>query len=250
MSDTFGPRPYGPSEFLLGLERAYCFVPAVVLTCTLSHYRSAILNKTPCVRPSLLLWFKVGTATAIAAAQLLIIGRWWQSGVDPTALAWLGAFLSGVGVYSLVALVYTSHLFSANSMPFLTIFLTMTLFFDVAIVETYFNPFGADGITHPKAFVLLKLALLLLEQLSKRHLALQPHLGISGQTLETPLVQWFKRIYTFDFYSDIIPDDVRRVKEDSPQELLEDLFMGQWNEGTLIILNVNAYSDCRRNVTN
>ncbi|KAJ6785943.1 hypothetical protein PWT90_03893 [Aphanocladium album] len=230
MAAIFGPRPYGPSEFLLGLEQMYCFFPAVVLNCMLANSLPELCGKPLCVRRNALLWTKLGVAVALAGVQTSIVVRWCQSGVSSNTLDIVGAVLSCTSALSLVALVYVRHLYVPQTKPFLSMFLVYTLLFDVVLYESYFNPPCADGVRRPsRALVVLKLGLLYLEQVSKRRFVINSHLisGL-GPDSDIPLVRFLRNIFVHDFETELTLENTRKIKAALEQKQINELFARRW----------------------
>lgn len=233
MAATFGPQPYGPSDFLLGLEQAYCFIPAMVLICTLPFYLP-YLRQWPCVKPNGLLWGKLGVVGALASVQLFTVARWWRYGHESNSLDWLGAALSCLGAFSLAVMLYISHAYYVRSIPLLNLWLVATVVADIAIAHTYFNPKIPGSAQGPQnTIAALKVSLLVLEQVSKHALVLRRHLDSPmDQEDETPLETLLKQFFTIAFQVDFTQEERHRLQDGFGQERLNQRFSIYWEQGT------------------
>ena len=171
MDDSFGPRLFGHFDFTLLFEHSiFELAPACLVIFVAPFYIYTILKGTPRVRFGSLLWAKLALAAALNGLQIANAALWWNSPLD-SSLAKAAAIMSCVSAVCIAILLLAGHVYFLHSPGFLSIFLSVTMLFDIAITRTYFNRHGLAtlGAVHATISV-IKLALVILEEVSKRSL--------------------------------------------------------------------------------
>lgn len=169
--DSFGPRLSGHFDFTLLFEHGFFrILPSCAVLISVPIYAWKIAKSPRLVNSGLLLWAKMVVAVAIAAIQLTSVVLWCQS-PQSTRAAQAASVLTFLASLATAFLTYTSHVYFFQTVAFLIVYLSGTLLFDLVTVYTYFNRASLRtlaGITC--ALPALRLALILLEEVSKRSL--------------------------------------------------------------------------------
>lgn len=209
-------------------------VPAGVILFSSPFYiykahRSAIL----CTRPGLLLWAKLALAFALATLHVASAAIWWKQPLD-SSLARAASILSCVTAICIALVAYIGHLYFVRSPSFLSLFLTATLLCDAAVTRTYFNRTGLDALARLHAPIpILKFALLILEEISKKSLMpeqLRSALGkeaVAGFWNKT-LFLWINSTLLLGFRGVLTIEDLTSIDPQFDPEKLQDEFAKQW----------------------
>lgn len=241
MEIVYGPRPYGPSDFLVALEQLYNLVPAAMVALTMPLYLWKALTAKPCVRPGPLLWMKLGITVTIAGVQMAILRQWWWSPASSSLLTKTSALAAFISPISLGIITGIGHMYSTRSWPFLGVFLAVTVIVDAFAVHTYFNPLSIDHAEKPHHMIIgLKVALLLLEQVKKQPLQIGD--SASADTLgneergftSIPLLKWAKAVLLFGFRSQVVKESLSDVDEELEVAKLHQKFAANWQQGKYI----------------
>lgn len=171
MDDSFGPRLFGHFDFTLLFEHSiFEAAPGILVLFVVPFYIYRILKDKPLVRFGSLLWAKLALAAALTGLQIANAVLWWISPLDST-LAKAASIMSCVSAVGILIMLFAGHVYFLHSPAFLSIFLSTTMLFDIAITRTYFNRHGLAilGKVHLPIPV-LKLVLVILEEVSKRSL--------------------------------------------------------------------------------
>lgn len=182
MDDTsFGPRLLGRFDFTLLFEHTiFQIVPSVLAIFAAVFYVYKIFRATAIVRSGALLYIKLGFAAALVAIQVANLVLWSTSPLDhlDAKVARIAAAFSLVGSLCIAAVVYAGHVFFLRSPAFLGLFLTVSLPLDIVTTLTYHNRSGLGKVAALSISVpVLKLVILLLEEVSKRSLVRKEELG-------------------------------------------------------------------------
>lgn len=147
-------------------------------------------------------------------------GFWAVSQTYRTDVGIAAAALSCVGAFCLIAILYAEHTKSIQPSTFLSIYLSITLLLDVARTRSYFLRDNLQVISgFSIGIVMLKVALLLLEEVSKRDLVTgetgectndEMFSGFWNRTLflwlNSTLLRGFRTILSVDNLQDILPE--------------------------------------------
>ncbi|KAM3452690.1 hypothetical protein NHJ6243_009310 [Beauveria neobassiana] len=172
MDYTFGPVFPGEFDFTLLFERCMLgMVPAGIAILVLPVYLRAMASAINQVRPGRLLWAKLATATALVGIQLAAIILWRQAGLLRSDIALAASVLSFIASLAVAAILYIVHSFSLSPSSFLSIYLSITMAFDITMARSYFLRNSIDALGGLQAAVAgLKFVLMLLEEVPKRRL--------------------------------------------------------------------------------
>lgn len=170
MDYTFGPVFPGEFDFTLLFERCMLgMVPAGIAILVLPVYLRAMASAINQVRPGRLLWAKLATATALVGIQLAAIILWRQAGLLRSDIALAASVLSFNASLAVAAILYIVHSFSLSPSSFLSIYLSITMAFDITMARSYFLRNSIDALGGLQAAVAgLKFVLMLLEEVPKR----------------------------------------------------------------------------------
>lgn len=173
MDDSFGPRLLGHFDFTLLFEDTiFHIVPASVIVFATLFFVDKIKRGSPLVRAGLLLWIKLGVAVALGAVQVATTVLWFQSPLN-SRLSQGASIIAGISALCIGIIAYANHIYFIRPLPFLGLFLTITLLFDAATTRTYFLRTGLGSIARLHiAIPILKLIMLFLEEKSKRSLVI------------------------------------------------------------------------------
>ncbi|XWW94212.1 hypothetical protein V2A60_002155 [Cordyceps javanica] len=169
--DSFGPRLSGHFDFTLRFEHAFFqIIPCSSMILVLPYYIRIIVNSPALVRSGLLLWAKLALAAAVAVVQLTSIVLWHNSSLN-TSIAQAGSVLAFLASLGTVVVTYASHKHCLQPAVFLCLFLSGTFLLDLVSIYSYYHRESLGALTWLTcALPVLKLALIILEELSKRSL--------------------------------------------------------------------------------
>lgn len=236
MDDSFGPRLLGHFDFTLLFEHAiFQIIPSGIVIFTIPFYVYIIFKTRRIVRPSWLLWSKLLVAVAIAAIQLASVVFWYKSPLN-SRVAQAAAVLTFASSVGIVAITYASHAYFLQPVLFLALYLTLTLLFDLVTLRTYFNRNGLDTIAFLTcALPPLKVALLILEEVSKRPfiLAEQVRNSLSDEVIagfwNKSTFLWVNPLLLFGFRHVISTSDLPDIGHQFNSEKLYQNFKRSWD---------------------
>ncbi|EGX93450.1 multidrug resistance-associated protein, putative [Cordyceps militaris CM01] len=173
MDNSFGPGLLGHFDFtLLFIDIVFHVIPAGFILSTTPFFLAKIKNGPRVVRAGRLLWLKLALAGALAAVQAANAVLWFQSPLD-SALAEAASILSCVSAVCIGVILLANHAYFVRPLPFLGLFLTITLLLDIAATRAYFRRNGLGAIARLHIAVpVLKGLLILAEETSKRSLVI------------------------------------------------------------------------------
>lgn len=234
--DSLGPRLSGSFDFTLKFERiVFHIVPSAVVLLAIPYYLYKAITSRPAVRPGVLLWMKLATAAAIAGVQLAAV-VYWYTPPSTSKLAQAASFLSLLGSMGIVFLTYSSHTHYLQPLVFLALFLSVTLLFDLVTIYSYFRRAGLGSIARITcALPGLKLALLILEELSKRSLVIDPaQRSTSSEVVagfwSRSTFLWINPLLLFGFRNRIRNDHLPDIGPQFDSERQYRAFKRQWDK--------------------
>lgn len=238
MDESFGPRLFGHFDFTLLFEHSILeLAPACFLLFVVPFYMYAVSKGTPRARFGLLLWAKLALAAALIGLQIANAVLWWSSPLN-SALARAAGIMSCVSAVCILLLLFAGHVYFVHSPGFLSLFLSVTMLFDVAITRTYFNRHGLATLGKVHAPIpVVKVALVVLEEVSKRSL-------IRAETLRASLGHetlagfwnrstffWVNATLLIGFRSDITQDSLGNLDPQFDSDKLQTDFRRIWDTG-------------------
>ncbi|KAM3536194.1 hypothetical protein MY4038_000660 [Beauveria bassiana] len=236
MDNTFGPVFPGEFDFTLLFERCMLgMVPAGIAILVLPVYLRAMASAINQVRPGRLLWAKLATATALVGIQLAAIILWRQAGLLRSDIALAASVLSFIASLAVAAILYIVHSFSLSPSSFLSIYLSITMAFDITMARSYFLRNSIDALGGLQAAVAgLKFVLMLLEEVPKRRLfrSKLPRRGI-GETVgfwSRTLLLWVNPLLRVGFRKNISVQDLPDIGDRFDSKMLFDKFVSHWEQ--------------------
>ncbi|KAJ6785950.1 hypothetical protein PWT90_03900 [Aphanocladium album] len=238
MDNAVGPEPLRPSDFLNNFERLCCLVPALIIIGHAPFYISKIFYGHRVVQLTRLFWVKFAAVGTFSAIHISSVLQWWNIAAAGTRLDRASAYASYVGMPCLVLITCLEHLYCLQPGLFLTAFLSTTLLVDILAFPTYFySEVPVNAHNSHRTLAILKLSLLLLEQLPKYRV---PGLDGSISSRDTPRGEhgiWqaplfrFTKSYLFlGFSSNIGPDFFPDLRDEINAESGYKLFMLEWGK--------------------
>jgi len=148
------------------------------------------------------------------------------------------AVLSCASMLSVISITYAEHCRSLRSSSFLSVFLSITMLFNVARARSYFNRGGLESFgTLQVAIAALKLVLVALEEVSKQSLFQSEHdrssIGpeTSGGFWNRSLFVWVNNTLLIGFKNAICVEELPEIGIEFSTEGLSAKFQKRWNAG-------------------
>ncbi|OAA55637.1 ABC transporter, transmembrane domain, type 1 [Cordyceps fumosorosea ARSEF 2679] len=238
MDETFGPRLFGHFDFTLLFEHAiFELAPACLILFVVPLYLHKLWKGKPCVRCGSLLWAKLALAAALVGLHIANAVLWCNSPLDST-LAKVAGIMSCVSAACIIVIVLVGHVYFLHSPGFLGLFLSVSLLFDVAITRTYFNRNCLATLARVHAPIpVLKLALVVLEEVSKRSLIRAEYLRLSlgheavAGFWNRSIFFWVNATLLIGFRSNITQKTLGNLDPHFDSEKLQTDFRRIWENG-------------------
>lgn len=237
--DTFGPALHGAFDFTLRFELLFFFIiPSIFLLISLPFYIYSFFRSTSCVRAGILLWAKLSVALSLVAVQAAALACFHEPyakhGMDLSIPA-AATSLTFISAIVIAFLVYVGHVYHYSSPAFLGLFLTISVLLDIAAARSLslrqaFDPVSALQIAVP----VIKVIILILEEISKRSLLLDQQLRSSLSCEATAgfwsrsFFFWINGLLLTGFQHDITRDDIGDIRFDT--EALYQEFASHWDQ--------------------
>ncbi|KAM3446727.1 hypothetical protein MY3296_009396 [Beauveria thailandica] len=245
IDNKFGPVLPGKFDFTLLFELVMLgMVPAGIIILLMPFYLGRMLIATHKIRPGPLLWFKLANGTALIAVQLASIISWQKAGLYRSDVSLAASVMSFIASLCVVGLLYISHTFSLHQSSFLSIYLSATMLFDMAMARSYFLRGSLDSLGALQATIaVLKFTLAMIEEIPKHdpfhsspfRLGPAERGGFWGRAL----LLWVNPILRLGFAKDFTVDELPHIGDRYESELLFDQFIPIWNKvaamGTYIV---------------
>lgn len=233
--NSFGPRLLGHFDFTILFEHTlFDIIPSAMIIFATPFYIYKIIRGTALIRPGLLLCAKLLITAALIGVQAASIGLWSVAPIA-TRVTSAAATLTCVSAVCIAIIVVAGHIYFIRPLPFLGLFLTVTMLLDIASTITYFNRDALGTIAKLHVPVpLLKLALLVLEEVSKRSLTrakeLRSSLGDEAYAgfWNRSLLFWVNSILLFGFRRNITIDTMPGLHQHLDAETLHRQFEPLW----------------------
>ncbi|KAM0664858.1 hypothetical protein ACQRIU_006716 [Beauveria bassiana] len=236
--NEFGPILPGKFDFTLLFELVMLgMVPAGIVILLMPFYLGRMLLATHKVRPGPLLWFKLTAGTALIAVQLASIISWQKAGLYRSGVSLAASVMSFIASLCVVGLLYISHTFSLHQSSFLSVYLSATMLFDMAMTRSYFLRGSLDFLGALQATIaVLKFTLVVIEEIPKHHLFHSSSLRLGpaerGGFWGRALLLWVTPILRLGFVKDLSVDELPHIGDQYDSEPLFDKFVPNWNEVT------------------
>lgn len=235
IDNEFGPVLPGKFDFTLLFELVMLgMVPAGIVILLMPFYLGKMLIATNKVRPGPLLWLKLTAGTALIAVQLASIISWQKAGLYRSGVSLAASGMSFIASLCVVGLLYISHTFSLHQSSFLSIYLSATMLFDIAMTRSYFLRGSLDSLGALQATIaVLKLTLAVIEEIPKHHLFHSSTFRLGpaerGGFWGRALLLWVNPILHLGFVKDFSVDELPHIGDRYDSESLFDKFVPNWN---------------------
>ncbi|KAJ6781135.1 hypothetical protein PWT90_04854 [Aphanocladium album] len=234
----FGPQLPGHFDFTLLFENImFTIVPGGVAVLAIPFYLKLALRTTRSVRPGLLLWTKLVTGLAMLAVHITSLVLWQRASLFRSDLALSAAVMSLVSSASILATIYIAHTHSLQPSGFLSIFLSITATFDIAMTRSYFLREGLSTLGALQVTVaVLKFVLVVLEEVPKRSLFRNENQRdtASRETVSgfwsRAVFAWLNTLMIFGFRSEIKMESLPITDDDFDARMLYDSFLPNWTK--------------------
>lgn len=249
MDDKFGPVLPGQFDFTLMFERSMLgIVPAGIAILIVPVYLKTMASSPNQVRPGRLLWAKLTSAIALVGIQLASVILWHNAGLMRSDVALAAAILSFLASLCVAAILYIAHCFCLSPSAFLSIYLSLTMAFDITMARSYFLRNSIDALGGLQAAVAgLKLVLVALEEVPKRQLfrskLFRPGLGETVGFWNRALLLWLNPLLRLGFRQDVSVDDLPEIGDKYDSDKLFDKFYSLWKNCESSI-SPNHTDDC------
>lgn len=237
IDNEFGPVLPGKFDFTLLFELVMLgMVPAGIVILLMPFYLGKMLIVTHKVRPGPLLWFKITAGTALIAVQIASIISWQKAGLYRSGASLAASIMSFIASLCVVGLLYISHTFSLHQSSFLSIYLSATMLFDMAMTRSYFLRGSLDSLGALQATIaVLKFTLAVIEEIPKHQLFHSSSFRLGpaerGGFWGRALLLWVNPILQLGFVKDFSVDELPHIGDRYDSESLFDKFVPNWNEG-------------------
>lgn len=153
-----------------------------------------------------------------------------------------------------MVILYMAHTCSLQPSAFLSVFLTITALFDVTIARSHFRRTGLDTVgAFQVSLVVLKLMLVVLEEIPKRSLFRDEQLRFSAAT-ETVVgfwnratFGWLNSLILFGYKRDLDINHLPSIEDEFGFRNLYNRFVPHWNQSmSIMILLIKVKSDFSR----
>lgn len=236
MDDTFGPRLPGHFDFTLLFEHSiFHILPSGLFLVSLPFFIPTVARGEAIVRPGLLLWAKLAIALALCGVQLANVVFWYKSQLG-TSLAQAAAVLPFFSYIGVGFMAYGSHVHYLQPIVILSAYLSGTMLLDLVTIYTYFNRDGLDTIaTVTCVLPPLKLALVALEEFSKRQLIVSDDLreNVGSEVLagfwSRSSFAWINPLLLFGFRNRIRNDNLPDIGHQFDSQRLYQAFKVSWD---------------------
>ncbi len=257
----FGPQLAGHFDFTILFEHAMLWlVPTGILILVTPMYLKRLAHAERQVRPGTLLWIKVACGLALVGIQATSIALWHDTDYFRSKVTVSACAMSLVASICTLAILAITHSYSLRPSSFLSVFLSVTMIFDIAMARSYFlrNTLGALAALQV-CVVLLKFLLVIFEEVPKRSLYHSRHLQstVSAETASgfwnRSFFIWLNPLLVFGWFNNFTLDNLPSIGDEFASDKLFDHFQPYWANGkyrlSLIgILSSNLAHTCANDV--
>ncbi|KAK2601519.1 hypothetical protein QQS21_004904 [Conoideocrella luteorostrata] len=176
--DEFGPQLWPQFDFTLLFEHAiFTIIPSGLLIIASPFYLFYYFRSPIYVTGSALLWAKLAATGGLLGTEIASLVTCATLPVDPSAASLAATSLSCVGAMCIVAVINLEHRHSLRSSSLISLYLGLTLLFDIVKSRSYLLRPGLrvhGGLS--AATAVIKLVLVLLEEIPKKEHIRNPKL--------------------------------------------------------------------------
>lgn len=236
----FGPQLPGSFDFTVLFEHAmFWLVPTGIVILVTPFYAINILRAQRQVRPGRLLWAKMACGLALVSIQATNIALWHNTDYFHSPVTITASIMSLIASICIMGIIAVTHIYCVQPSSFLSLFFSITLFFDATMARSYFrrDTLGVAIAALQVCVVILKAILIVLEELSKRGLYLATDLQstVSPETAagfwNRSLFVWLNPLLFFGWRDNFTLDNLPNIGDDFESQRLFDLFSPQWTKG-------------------
>ncbi|KAJ3496793.1 hypothetical protein NLG97_g2397 [Lecanicillium saksenae] len=232
----FGPQLPGHFDFTLLFENVmFAIVPGGLVVLAVPFYLKLALRAKRAVRSGLLLWVKLAIGLAMLAIHITSLVLWQRAALFRVDFTLSAAIMSLVSSACILGILYIGHVYSLQPSGFLSVFLSITAIFDVAMMRSYFLREGLNTLGVLQVTVAaLKFVLAAFEEVPKRSLFRSKYQRdtASRETVSgfwnRAVFAWINPLMLFGFRSDINIEDLPNTDNDFGAEMLYDHFLPNW----------------------
>ncbi|KAJ6788184.1 hypothetical protein PWT90_06047 [Aphanocladium album] len=237
VDDQFGPANTGRFDFTILFEQAMLgLVPTGIVILAMPVFLKATRSARQ-ARPGALLWLKLAVGGALVAIQLASLVLWQSAARTPVSLA--ASVMSFVASICVFSVIYITHIYTVQSSALLSVFLTITMLFDITMARSYFMRGGLDAIAASQVVIAsLKLMLVVLEEIPKGSLLyskkIRENAGVeqvNGFWNRSMLI-WVTRLVVQGARRKLRVEDLPPIGEEYSSEQLFDRFTPYWVSAT------------------
>ncbi|KAM3516933.1 hypothetical protein NHJ13051_009445 [Beauveria bassiana] len=146
-------------------------VPGGIVALMVPFYLQTALRSPRQARSGRLIWLKLAVGIILVAVQTRNLVGWHAASLFRSKLALPAVAMSLLASVSIVIILCVAHTYSLQPSTFLGIFMSLTIIFDIAMACSCFRGHGFDTTgALPSYAIILKLTIVMLEQVSKRNL--------------------------------------------------------------------------------
>ncbi|OAR03170.1 hypothetical protein LLEC1_03577 [Akanthomyces lecanii] len=212
----------GQFDFTLVFEQSMlAIVPGGIITLLIPFYLRTAIRSPQHVRSGRLLWVKLAVGFILIAIQSSSLALWHGASLFRSNLALSAASMSLFASFGIVVILYVSHTHSLQPSAFLSVFLSLTMIFDIAMARSFFRRHGLGTIgALQNCVIILKLAIVVLEEVSKRTLfqAEQSRMSVSREGAagfwNRATFTWLYPILSIGFCKELSLDDLPEIGEE------------------------------------
>lgn len=238
--NQFGPKLLGQFDFTLLFEQAMLsIVPASIAILSIPYYVHLAVRARARERPGPLLWLKLAVGLAMLALHAASLVLWQRASVFYSDLSLPAASMSLASSLCILFILYVAHICSPRPSGFLSVFLTITILFDITMTRSYFRraALGTIGALQI-AIVVVKSLLVVLEEVPKRDSLHSDPSGpaVSKETTagfwNRAVFGWLNSLLIFGFRKTLNLDNLPAIDEDLKSSMQRyDHFAPKWNQG-------------------
>ncbi|OAQ97694.1 hypothetical protein LLEC1_03571 [Akanthomyces lecanii] len=232
----FGPQLAGHFDFTILFEHAMLWlVPTGVLILVTPMYLKRLARAERQVRPGILLWVKVACGLALVGVQATNIALWHDTEYFRSKATVSACAMSLVASICILAVLAITHSYCLQPSSFLSVFLSVTMIFDIAMARSYFlrNTLGAIA-TLQVCVVVLKFLLIIFEEVPKRSLYHSRYLQstVSAETASgfwnRSFFIWLNPLLIFGWFKSFTSENLPSIGDEFASDKLFDHFQPYW----------------------
>lgn len=244
----FGPQLPGHFDFTILFEHAMMWlVPTGLAILVTPFYLKSAMRAERKVRPGKLLWIQMACGLALVGLQATNIALWHNTDYFRSSVTVAACSMSLVASICTMCIIAITHMYSLQSSAFLSIFFTLTGLFDIAMARSYFlrDTLGAIA-SLQTCVVILKLVLIILQEVPKRSLYLSETLqsSVSAESASgfwnRSMFLWLNPLLIFGWRKRFKLDDLPNIGEEFASEKLFDRFSPHWAQGIFTLPPIPA----------